>query len=510
MTDINYKTSSTQIAKNSIFLYLRQLLIMVVGLITVRVTLRTLGAEDYGVYNVVAGSVTLFSFLMGAVSMGAQRYFSYYIGKGDLLGLKKVFSLTFTIYVVLSVLVFILTEALGIYLLENELVIPESRMSAARIVFQFACISLCFNILQAPFMASVIAHENMKVFAQLGLYDATAKLLLVFLLTILPFDKLVLYGFLYMLVVASCTLFYQVYTCKNYQECSLKLLWDKVMVKELLKYNGWNLWGQLAGVMKTQGIAIILNTFFGPIINAALQVANQVRGVCVTLSQNFSAAVNPQIIKSYSAKDLERMFVLSFASAKLNYMLTLAIILPMTFHVEYLLSLWLGDIPDWTITICRLLFIDSLIEVASSPFATINQATGKIGLYQFVLGSVGLLNIPFAYIALNINAEPSQVFIIGIILQVVVALIRALFINRVKNKMIFRVIRYVYLPCSLLFLICIGLSHLCVTPANNLFTICLYSFLQVALVLFLSYILLFNKIEKNILRNMLFVKFIKK
>ena len=507
MSENNYKTSSAQIASNSIFLYLRQILIMAFGLITVRVTLHLLGTEDYGVYNVVAGAVTLFSFLVGAVGMGAQRFFSFYIGKGNKEQLQKVFTNTFTIYLILAVIVVLLTEIVGMYLLETKLIIPEGRMLAAKIVFQFACITLFFSIMQAPFMALVIAHENLKVFAQLGIYDAVTKLLLVFLLTIVPVDKLILYAILHMLVVLSCSLFYQYFCSHYYEECKLRVSWDKSMALEILSYNGWNLWGQLSGVVKSQGISIMLNIFFGPIINAALQIANQVRGLCVTLSQNFTAAVNPQIIKSYSANDYERLFRLAFSSAKLNFVLMSVLILPIFFHVEYLLGLWLGDIPEYTILICKLLAFDSLMEVVSTPFATINQATGKIGLYQFIIGIVGLLNLPFAYIALRLDTNPIWVFIIGIALQCCIALIRVIFVNRVKKEMTISAIIKVYIPCLLFLWISLALSWLFISPAHSILSLCGYGATQVAMVVILAYIVVFNKAEKQLIGSLIKKKF---
>lgn len=506
MTEIskeNYKTPGNQIVKNSVFLYLRQILIMVVGLIAVRVTLRTLGAEDYGVYNVVAGSVTLFSFLVGAVGVGAQRFFSYYIGKGDKEQLMRVFTNTFSIYLALAFAVVVFTEVIGMYLLENKLIIPDSRITAAHVVFQLSCITLFFNIMQAPFVALVVAHENMKIFAQLGVYDAVAKLLLVFLLLVIPGDKLVVYAALSLVVVLSCSIFYQKFCCHHYEECKLRISWDRILSKEILSYNGWNLWGQFASVMKNQGLSIMLNTFYGPVVNAAVQVASQVRGLCVTLSNNFTAAVNPQIIKSYSANDNDRLFRLAFGSAKLNFILMLVLILPMIFHVEYLLHLWLGEVPDWTIIICRLLLIDSLVEVASAPFATINQATGKIGLYQFVLGLVGLMNLPFAYIALNYNANPSFVFVIGIFIQVLVAIIRVIFVNRVKKHTLWQVLINVYSPCFVVFFISMVGSYFTIHPAERMVTLCVYSVGQILFVLLLSSVLVFNKAERIMIKNIL-------
>ena len=449
----NYKISGKQLAKNTLYLYIRQFLSIVVSLYTVRIVLQTLGVEDYGINNVVAGTVSMFGFLTGSMATGTQRFFSYYIGTGEKEKLDKTFQVTFTIYVFLGLVIVVLQEAVGLWLLNNKLIIPDNRMFAAHCVFQIGVLSSFIGIMQAPFMASVIAHENMQIFAKVSIYDVVMKLLVVYVLTILSYDKLISLSLLTFAVSISTTFFYQFYTRKNYSECKSRFLFEKNMIKEILGFNGWNLFGQFAWMMKNQGISIILNMFFGPAINAAHQIGTQIRTKSVEFSQNFSVATKPQIFKSYAASDFERLFYLVFKTAKLNFMLMLVVTIPLFLHMEYILNLWLGVIPAYAVIISKLLLLENLVETSSLPFATVNQATGKIALYQFLIGIVGLLNVPFAYVALRMGASASYVFVIGVLFQCIIAMIRILFVLRVKHGIIIDIAKKVYLPCLAVFII---------------------------------------------------------
>ncbi|SOD11537.1 Na+-driven multidrug efflux pump [Fibrobacter sp. UWB16] len=491
-----YKTSASQITKNALFLYCRQIIIMAVGLLTVRITLSILGIVDYGVNNVVAGTVSMFAFLSGSLASGSQRFFSFYIGSGEKDKLSDSFKGTFSIYVIFTLIIFVLQEIVGLWLLNNKLVIPPDRMFAAQCIFQMAILGSCASLMTAPYMASVIAHENMKVFAQVGIIEVVLKLLIVFLLYISPADKLITYGFLYMLINLGMMLFYQMYTFKKYDECRSSFLWRKDLIKELLSFNGWNCFGSFAWMMKNQGLSIMLNTFFGPIVNAAQQIGTQIRSISASFSQNFSMATKPQIIKSYAAKDYDRTLDLVFKTAKINFFLMYVITLPACFSLDYLLDLWLVDVPQYAVVICQLLLIENLVETSSLPFAVVNQATGKIALYQFLIGVVGLLNIPFAYIACCNGCEPKIAFLIGVILQLCIAAIRIIFVQRVFPKSFFKIIGQIYIPCSLIVVISYFTSHLLWIPITSFMVFTIETLCQVLLVLLLSYFIGLNKNER--------------
>lgn len=492
-----YKTSASQITKNALFLYFRQIIIMAVGLLTVRITLSLLGIVDYGVNNVVAGTVAMFAFLSGSLASGSQRFFSFYIGSGEKDKLSDSFKGTFSIYVVFTLIILVLQEVVGIWLLNNKLVIPPDRMFAAQCIFQMAILGSCASLMTAPYMASVLAHENLKIFAQVGIVEAVLKLFIVFLLYISPIDKLITYGFLYLIVHLGMMVFYQIYTFKNYDECRSSFLWRKDLIKELLSFNGWNCFGSFAWMMKNQGLSLMLNTFFGPVVNAAQQIGTQIRSISASFSQNFSMATKPQIIKSYAAKDYNRTLDLVFKTAKINFILMYVITLPACFSLDYLLNLWLVDVPQYAVVICQLLLIENLVETSSLPFAVVNQATGKIALYQFLIGFVGLLNIPFAYIACCNGCEPKIAFLVGVILQFCIAIVRISFVQRVFPKSFFRIIAQIYIPCALIIVISCIASHLLWRPITSFIMFTIETLCQVLLVLMLSYFIGLNKNERT-------------
>lgn len=423
---IRYQSSTKRIAKNTLMLYFRQILIMLVSLYTVRVVLNTLGAEDYGIYNVVAGVVTMFSFLSGAMATASQRYFAFEMGKGNEDGLQKIFSVTMTIYVLLVLIIVLLAETVGLWFVNTKLVIPTERMVAARWIYQFATLSFMVTLLTTPYMASIIAHENMNVYAYVSIVEAALKLGIVFVLQALPYDKLIVYGGLLLIVACINTGLYRGYCKKHYLECRFRLVWDKILFKEMVSYSGWNLFGSIASMVRNQGMTILLNIFFGPLVSAARGVAVQVNAAVLSFAQNFSTALRPQIIKSYAAGEKEVMLRMLMYGTKIVFFLMLLICMPLFFEVPYIMELWLKNVPIYTITFVRLVIIDVLIDSISYPLMAVVQATGKIKLYQMIVGGSLILNLPVSYIILRLGASPESVFVVAILLSVVALLLRIL------------------------------------------------------------------------------------
>lgn len=299
------ESNSSRLAKNTLFLYFRQILIMAVSLYTVRVVLNTLGAEDYGIYNVVAGVVTMFGFLSGAMASSSQRFFSFDLGKNDVEHLKITFSVTFQIYILIAGIVIIIAETVGIWFVNTKLVIPTERMAVANWIFQAAMVSFLLSLITTPYMASIIAHENMAVYAYVSIVEACMKLGIVFALKIIPYDKLIVYSLLIMTVGIVNTLIYIFYCRNNYDECKLHFVKDGSLLKEIISYSGWNLFGNIAGMIKNQGISILLNLHYGAIINAARGIASQVNSTVSSFAQNFSTELRLQIIKICSEQKNE-------------------------------------------------------------------------------------------------------------------------------------------------------------------------------------------------------------
>ena len=386
--------------------------------------LNTLGAEDYGIYNVVAGVVTMFSFLSGAMATASQRYFAFEMGKGNEEGLQKIFSVTMTIYVLLALIIMLLAETVGLWFVNTKLVIPTERMVAARWIYQFAILSFMVTLLTTPYMASIIAHENMNVYAYVSIVEAALKLGIVFVLQALPYDKLIVYGGLLLIVACINTELYRGYCKKHYSECRFRLVWDKVLFKEMVSYSGWNLFGASVGVVKNQIINILLNIFFGPLVNAARGIASQVNSAVVSFSQGFSAAMQPQIIKNYASENYKETIQLVFRGCKGTFFLMYLFSLPLMIEMPYVLRLWLKEPPEMAVLFTRLALLEALIDSISYPIQTLAHATGKMKLYQGSVGGVLLLNLPISYCALKLGAPAYAVMVIAVILAFVAFFVR--------------------------------------------------------------------------------------
>ena len=319
------QSNSSRIAKNTIVMYVGQIAILLVSLYTVRVVLRVLGSEDYGIYNVVAGAVTMFGFLIGAMAISSQRFLSYAIGKNDEELLRKNFRATLTIYVLLGGIIILLGETIGLWFLNTKLVIPEPRIVAANVVYQLSLVNYFLSIIMTPFMSAIMAHEDMSIYAKISILDVFLKLAIVFLLYIIPFDKLIVYGVLLVVVSNIDRILYQRFCKKHYRECEFVLEFDRDKLKEIASFSGWNLFGNIAWIIKNQGTSFLLNIFFGPVMNAAQTIAIQVRSVITNLASNFSSAAQPQIIKKYANGDYDSMLNLTFTACKLSFYLMIFI-----------------------------------------------------------------------------------------------------------------------------------------------------------------------------------------
>lgn len=497
-----YQSSTKRIAKNTLMLYFRQMLIMLVSLYTVRVVLNTLGAEDYGIYNVVAGVVTMFSFLSGAMATASQRYFAFEMGKGNEEGLQKIFSVTMTIYVLLALIIVLLAETVGLWFVNTKLVIPTERTVAARWIYQFAILSFMVTLLTTPYMASIIAHENMNVYACVSIVEAALKLGIVFVLQALPYDKLIVYGGLLLLVACINTGLYRGYCKKHYSECRFRLVWDKVLFKEMVSYSGWNLIGSISWVLRTQGVNILLNIFFNPVINASRTIAVQVSSAVSSFSQNFSSALRPPIIKTYAASKKKEMVVLLYKSSKYLFFLMLVITLPLCSEIHFIFSLWLKNIPPYSEIFTILILIDCIFEASSYPVQSAAQATGRIALYQCCVSGILCFNVPISFLWLNHNNESAvSVFVISILLTCVAFFIRLFLFRRlVPEFSIKQFLLKVLLPAVLVYFISSVFTFVfkyVVLRSANEFYCCLRILLNIFISVLTIYFIGMSKKERN-------------
>lgn len=406
---------------------------MAVTLYTSRVILQTLGIEDYGIYNVVAGFVTMLGFLHGAMSSATQRFIAFELGQSRNQNINGVFNMSMNIHILIAVLVFILGETIGLWFVKTQLTIPISRILAAQWVFHLSLLSFIITIISVPFNALVIANEEMGVFAAVSILDVTLKLLIVFILSLSGMDRLVLYALLSLAVTFIIFIVYKIYCKSKYPESRFTPYWDKQLFKTMLSYTGWNLWGNIASVMSGQGVNILLNMFFGPTVNAARAIAMQVSGALNSFVQNLQVAINPQIIKSYASQDLEYMHKLVYYSSKYNFFVLLLLALPVLNNIEFILPIWLGVVPESTSIFTKLIILNILIDSLSPSLMTAAQATGRIKLYQFIVGGILLTNLPVSYLVLKVVNEPYSVFYVSIGLSLLALLARVYLISGLVN-----------------------------------------------------------------------------
>jgi O-antigen/teichoic acid export membrane protein len=477
---------------------------MLVSLYTVRVVLEVLGAEDYGIYHVVAGIVTMFGFLSGSMATASQRYFSFELGRGDFEQLKKVFSLSLLIYVVIAALVLLMTETIGLWFVSNKLVVPEERMGAALWVYQFSIISFLFAVLTIPYMAMIIAYEDMNIYAYISIVEVLLKLGMVFILRFISLDKLVLYGVLMLAIAIVNTVVYRLICKKKYRECTFSFYWNKDLFKEIASYSGWNMFGASVGIFKNQIMNVLLNQFFSPVVVAARSIAGAVDSAAMSFSQNFSTAIRPQIIKSYAAGHKEKMLLLMLRGSKGTYLLMYLFALPLVLEMPIILSIWLKNPPEYTVLFARLILFDVLINSISLPLMTAAQATGKIKLYQSVVGGILLLNVPVSWLILRLGLSAYSVLIVAIIITFVASIARFLILKRLIDYSIWQFLKIVLVPiCFISILSAILPGILCYIMVQNIVRLCFVIGLSVISTGIFSYFIGLNKEEKQGVRSII-------
>lgn len=412
--------SKKRIAKNTLVLYFQMFLTILLQLYVVPVLLRTLGVEDYGIYNVVAGIVTMLTFVSGSLSSGAQRFLAFAIGKGDENELRKIFSSTIIIYVAFALIIIIVLELGGVWFLNTQMSIPVERMTAANWVFQFTILYFAFEIMIIPFRAAIIAHERMNVFAYISIFECLLRLAAAILIGYIAYDGLVTYSMLLFLVAILVLSTYWLYCRRTFVECNtMQYHWDSNLGKSLLTYSGWNMVGSLAMISRNQGLNIVQNLFFGPTINAAHSIAQQIQGVASRFIDNVYTASRPQITKLYSANKTDDMWELIFQSAKLAFFLMMLICIPAILEIDTVLKLWLGEAPPYTGVIAKLLLVSLLVETLVNQVISSFQAANKIKCYQITASTILLCNIPLSFFVLKIYpSTPSLPYVTSIFLSV--------------------------------------------------------------------------------------------
>lgn len=418
------QSSNKRIAQNTLSLYFRMILTMAVSLYTSRVVLSTLGVEDFGIYNVVGGIVAMLGFLNGAMSVATQRFLSFEIGRGDTLRLNEVFSSAILVHVIIASAILLIAETIGLWFLNTQLSIAPEKMEAANWVYQFSIFAFIINVISVPYNALIVSHEEMGVYAYISILEVILKLVIVYLLTCFGFDRLKFYAFLVFAVALLIRIVYQLYCRKKYPECRFKFVWEKNILKNLTAFSGWSLFGSVAYMAKGQGVNVILNIFFGALLNAAWGISQQVNAAVVTFVQNFVTAINPPLIKAYAQGNRERMFSLLFNGMKYTFFLAFALVVPLLFETNLVLSLWLKNVPEHTNAFVQYTLVVIMIELFSHVIGTTVQATGSIKWYQIIVGGILFLNLPLSYVAIRWTGSPLSPMYVAIILSIASMLFR--------------------------------------------------------------------------------------
>lgn len=433
-------SNNKRIVKNTAILYFRMFLMMAVSLYTSRIVLQVLGETDYGIYNIIGGVVIFFSFINNAFLQATQRYLNFELGKNNNEGVSRIFSMSMNAYIILAIIFLFLSETIGLWFVNTQLNIPVDRMVAANWVYQFSIITFIICLIQVPYNATIIAYEKMSFFAYLSLFEVCFKLFCVFLLFKVLWDKLVFFSFFYTLTPFIIVLTYKYYCNKHFSVTRYHLVWDKKTFKELFSFSSWSLFGNLSNILATQGLNILVNIFFGVVVNAALGIANQISAKVNQFMTNFQMAFNPQIVKLYAAKDTDKLYTLIFRTSKFSYYLMFLISLPIMIKMDAILSIWLVEVPEYTAIFSQLILGFMLIEALTGPLWMYVQATGDIKQYQLLIGGLIFLNLPLSYIVLKMGFPAYSVWIIRIIINLLVFMARCIYL---KYRYFFPIKNYV-------------------------------------------------------------------
>lgn len=479
--------NNKRIAKNTLLLYVRMLFTMAVSLFTSRVILNTLGVEDYGIYNVVGGIVTMFSVLSGSLSSSISRFITFELGKGNIERLKTIFSTGVNIQLGMSVLIIIIAEAVGIWFLNAKMNIPADRMLAANWVFQCAILTFVLNLLSVPYNAAIIAHEKMSAFAYISVVEVTLKLIIVYMLTISPFDRLKAYAVLLLCVGAVIRFIYGYYCKRHFEECTYHFVFDKPVLKEMTGFAGWNFFGNGAYMLNTQGVNILMNLYFGVAVNAARGIATQVDAALKQFVNNFTTAVNPQITKSYAQGDLAYMHKLVCRSAKFSAFLMLFFAIPILLETQSILTIWLKTVPEYAAIFLQLIIISSFVDtVLANSLVTSMFATGNIKRYQIIVTTIGCLVFPFSWIAFQLGFQPEIAYVLYFIIYTVLLGVRLYLLKdmvKLPIMMYVREVLYRVLPVMIIcFIIPMMIRYSMQEGWMRLILLCLVSTIVTAVV----------------------------
>lgn len=502
MSDL--QNNNKRIAKNTVVLYLRMFFSLVIQLFTSRLVLQALGVEDYGIYNVVGGVVTTLSFINMSLSNANSRFISVELGAGRVDRLKRLFSCIITIHYIFAIIVLLLAETVGLWFVLNKLVIPAERMTAAIVVYQCSVISSIITIISSPYNGLIIAHERMSAFAIISILSTVSNFLIALLLFISPIDRLIAYSILHVIVQLIIRIIYIVYSRNNFPESKYILCWDNKISKNVLSFAGWTLTGNLSVIGYTQGLNILLNIFFGAIVNAARGISTQVQNAVRMFSSSFQTAINPQIMKSYASGEYNRMQNLIITSSRLSFYLMLIVSLPLCMHTEYILELWLADVPEHSVIFVQIILAVSLIHTLQNPTMTAIHATGCIKNVQIIESILLLSVVPIAYVCLKyFHCPPETVYIVYFIIEFITQFVRVFMIYPKVKIPISNYFLKVFFPISLVtsLALLVALSYAQYVKVNSILSLLYSVIFYIISTAIIAYIFGLSNAEKKYIKS---------
>ena len=497
---LNRNENNNRILKNTFTLYFRTFFVLLITLFTSRIILNVLGIEDHGIYSVIGGVVYMFAFFNSAMSNATQRFLSFEIGKGNIKALRATFNASQNIHLFIGIIIILFAETIGVWLIKEFLVIPPTRLPSALWVFHFTVFSFVISILQVPYMALVIAKERMNIYALISVLDVLLKLGISLLLYKQSADRLKLYGTLYFVVVTTIFITYYIYVRFNYSESKFQIIKDKSLYKKLIQFTGWSLFGNIATITKTQGINILLNIYFGPVINSARAIANQVNNAVNTFGSSFQMSLNPQIIKNYATGNMAYMQNLVYSGSKISFFLLYIITIPILLETELVLKYWLNIVPEYTVIFTKLILIVVLIDCLSGPIMTAVQATGKIKYYQIIVGSLQLSILPLSFILIDKGFSPEITIFINIIISIIALYFRLTFLNKLIGFSIRKYFKEVIIKIiSITVLTIIPPLIICYCLPPSFARFIFISLSSITFTILLIFFIGLNKTEKNLI-----------
>lgn len=506
MTDS--KVNNRRIVKNTLFLYVRLLISLVVSLYTARVVLNTLGASDFGLYNVVGGIVAVFAVIKSLIATGTQRFMTFEMGRNSGLDrLSAVFSTSLILFVIIGLLVVVLGETIGLWFINYKLNIPEGRHFAANIVYQVSLVSMFVSLVQLPYFAAIMSHERMDIYGYVGLGEPLLRLGLIILLPFLPFDKLISYSIIVLVISILMTFIYVIVCNRLFLECKLYFKIDKMFFKEMTGFTGWNMLESISNMLSNQGQDILLNLFFGTNVNASRAVSMQVKNAIQGFASNFLIALFPQITKTYAAGQYDEFYKLMIRGAKFSFMILATLMMPILINTDYLLTLWLGTPPAEASLFCQLILCSLLISMISEPLYTGIQATGNIKGYQIFTSIVTLLNIPICYILFKCGMQAYMTFIVSMVISFFMVLSRSYFVHKVSGFPLTHYIKTITLNCFGVSIIVYGVFYLFNLKIEyNFLSFIVYSGTVVVLTMIAFFFISMNKDERLFIFRLLKIR----